>query len=58
MLRKFICVGFHSSRVEGTVIMRNYHENPSARGAYMLRKSFVLVFVRLRARARHHEGLL
>jgi hypothetical protein len=28
---------------------------PSARGAYMLRKSFVLVFIRFRVRARHHD---
>jgi len=31
---------------------------PSARGAYMLRKSLVLVFIRFRVRARHHEELL
>jgi HEAT repeat protein len=29
-----------------------WQENPSARGAYMLRKPFVLVFVRLRVKAR------
>jgi hypothetical protein len=28
---------------------------PSARGAYMLRKSFVLVFIRFRVKARHHD---
>ena len=28
---------------------------PSARGAYMLRKSFVLIFIRFRVRARHHD---
>jgi hypothetical protein len=28
---------------------------PSARGAYMLRKSFGLVFIRCRVRARHHD---
>jgi uncharacterized protein (DUF885 family) len=33
-------------------------KNPSARGAYMLRKSLVLVFIRLRVMARHHEELL
>jgi len=33
-------------------------QHPSARGAYMLRKSLVLVFIRLRMKARHHGGLL
>jgi hypothetical protein len=28
--------------------------DPSARGAYMLRKSFVLVFIRLRVKAREN----
>jgi hypothetical protein len=28
---------------------------PSARGAYMLRKSFVLVFIRFRVKARQHD---
>jgi hypothetical protein len=37
--------------------MRDCYENPSARGAYMLRKSFVLVFFRFRMRARHHEEM-
>jgi hypothetical protein len=32
--------------------------NPSARGAYMLRKSFVLVFIRPRVMARYHGKLL
>ena len=35
-----------------------YAAHPSARGAYMLRKSFVLVFIRFRVKARHHEELL
>jgi CubicO group peptidase (beta-lactamase class C family) len=30
----------------------NFDENPSARGPYMLRSSFVLVFIRLRVKAR------
>jgi hypothetical protein len=29
--------------------------HPMAWGAYMLRKPFVLVFIRFRVRARHHE---
>ena len=29
--------------------------HPSARGAYMLRKSFVLAFIRFRVRAHYHD---
>jgi hypothetical protein len=43
MLRNSVVVGLFRFRV---------------RGAYMLRKSFVLVFVRLRVLARPHERLL
>jgi hypothetical protein len=32
--------------------------NPMAWGTYMLRSSFVSVFIRFRVLARHHEGLL
>jgi hypothetical protein len=32
--------------------------NPMAWGTYMLRKPVVLVFIRFRVRARHHEELL
>jgi hypothetical protein len=32
--------------------------NPSARGAYMLLKSVVLVFIRFRVIARYHEKLI
>jgi hypothetical protein len=39
-------------RIEST--MPPAARGPSARGAYMLRKSFVLVFIRFRVRARHH----
>jgi hypothetical protein len=32
--------------------------NPTAWGAYMLRNSVVLVFIRFRVKARHHKELL
>jgi hypothetical protein len=38
--------------------MRNYYENPMAWGTIMLRKPVVLVFIRLRVRARYQEKLL
>jgi hypothetical protein len=37
MLRKFVCVGFHSSQGYGAAIMRNCYENtlpPAARGPH------------------------
>jgi hypothetical protein len=34
-----------------------YFSNPSARGVYMLRKPFELVFIGLRVMTRHHEEL-
>jgi hypothetical protein len=53
MLRKFVCVGFHSSPGEGALaVMISYYKNPMAWGTYMLRSSFVLVFIRLRVSAR------
>jgi len=33
-----------------------YHENPMAWGTYMLRKPFMLVFIRLRVKARALSG--
>ena len=36
----------------------NMAYNPSARGAIMLRKPVVSVFIRFRVRARHHGKLL
>jgi hypothetical protein len=38
-----------------TIHYYDYYENPSARGAYMLRKPLVLVFVRLRVKAQYQE---
>jgi hypothetical protein len=35
-----------------------YAAHPMAWGTYMLRKPFVLVFIRFRVKARHHERLL
>jgi chemotaxis protein MotB len=40
---------------EGKTKNRRAARGPSARGAYMPRKSFVLVFIRFRVRARHHD---
>jgi hypothetical protein len=34
-----------------------YAAHPMAWGTYMLRSSFVSVFIRLRVTARHHEAL-
>jgi hypothetical protein len=42
----------------GHPIREHCYENPSARGAYVLRKPFVLVFIRSRVRVRHHGRLL
>jgi hypothetical protein len=52
--------GFHQIQPKNKPLGKGslYAAHPSARGAYMLRKSFVSVFIRLRVTARHHGEML
>jgi predicted RNase H-like HicB family nuclease len=57
---------YYSRKIEKKIILKRFFSvnrppaarGPSARGAYMLRKPFALVFIRFRVRARHHWELL